>query len=390
MQNRSGASAQMRSRFHKKMEPQYYHSIIFHAPPGRERIDRQMPAYYDEKTKSWYCKFYYTDYTGTKKQKKKRGFKLQREAKEYERSFLEHLQGTPDMTFQALYDIYIEDISHRLRKNTVDGKKNVFKNRILPYFKDRPINEIQATDIRAWQNEQIAAGYSNAYLDRIMNMIVTIFNYAVTFYNLPVNPCTKAGHMGKRTRSLNFWTLDEYNAIMEHVTDPAAHIAIELLFYSGMRFGELLALTPADLDYEKQTISIAKSLQRKNRQNYITAPKTDNGIRVITMPAAVMEHLEDYTKKLYGLQQDDLIFTFTRSLIRNNMKRACTASGISCIRIHDLRHSHVSLLIDLKFTPLLIAERIGDTVQMVNNTYGHLYPSRRQEVADRLNQLIVK
>ena len=390
MQNRSGASAQMRSRFHKKMEPQYYHSIIFHAPPGRERIDRQMPAYYDEKTKSWYCKFYYTDYTGTKKQKKKRGFKLQREAKEYERSFLEHLQGTPDMTFQALYDIYIEDISHRLRKNTVDGKKNVFKNRILPYFKDRPINEIQATDIRAWQNEQIAAGYSNAYLDRIMNMIVTIFNYAVTFYNLPVNPCTKAGHMGKRTRSLNFWTLDEYNAIMEHVTDPAAHIAIELLFYSGMRFGELLALTPADLDYNKQTISITKSLQRKNRQNYITAPKTDNGIRVITMPAAVMEHLEDYTRKLYGLQQDDLIFTFTRSLIRNNMKRACTASGISCIRIHDLRHSHVSLLIDLKFTPLLIAERIGDTVQMVNNTYGHLYPSRRQEVADRLNQLIVK
>lgn len=349
-----------------------------------------MPAYYDEKTKSWYCKFYYTDYTGTKKQKKKRGFKLQREAKEYERSFLEYLQGTPDMTFQALYDIYIEDISHRLRKNTVDGKKNVFKNRILPYFKDRPINEIQATDIRAWQNEQIAAGYSNAYLDRIMNMIVTIFNYAVTFYNLPVNPCTKAGHMGKRTRSLNFWTLDEYNAIMEHVTDPAAHIAIELLFYSGMRFGELLALTPADLDYKNQTISIMKSLQRKNRQNYITAPKTDNGIRVITMPAAVMEHLEDYTSKIYGLQQDDLIFTFTRSLIRNNMKRACTASGVSCIRIHDLRHSHVSLLIDLKFTPLLIAERIGDTVQMVNNTYGHLYPSRRQEVADRLNQLIVK
>lgn len=349
-----------------------------------------MPAYYDEKTKSWYCKFYYTDYTGTKKQKKKRGFKLQREAKEYERSFLEHLQGTPDMTLQALYDIYIEDISHRLRKNTVDGKKNVFKNRILPYFKDKPINEIQATDIRAWQNEQIAAGYSNAYLDRIMNMIVTIFNYAVTFYNLPVNPCTKAGHMGKRTRSLNFWTLDEYNAIMEHVTDPAAHIAIELLFYSGMRFGELLALTPADLDYKNQTISIMKSLQRKNRQNYITAPKTDNGVRVISMPAAVMEHLEDYTRKIYGLQQDNLIFTFTRSLIRNNMKRACTASGVSCIRIHDLRHSHVSLLIDLKFTPLLIAERIGDTVQMVNNTYGHLYPSRRQEVADRLNQLIVK
>lgn len=349
-----------------------------------------MPAYYDEKTKSWYCKFYYTDYTGTKKQKKKRGFKLQREAKEYERSFLEHLQGTPDMTFLALYDIYIEDISHRLRKNTVDGKINVFKNRILPYFKDKPINEIKPADIRAWQNEQIAAGYSNAYLDRIMNMIVTLFNYAVTFYNLPVNPCTKAGHMGKRTRSLNFWTIDDYNAVIQHITDPVAYLAIELLFYSGMRFGELLALTPADLDYKQNTISITKSLQRKDRQNYITAPKTDNGVRVISMPAAVMEHLEDYTSKIYDLQQDDLIFTFTRSLIRGNMKRACEAADIPYIRIHDLRHSHVSLLIDLKFTPHLIAERIGDTVQMVNNTYGHLYPARHQEVADCLNKLIEK
>ncbi len=65
-----------------------------------------MPAYYDESTKTWYCKFYYTDYTGAKKQKKKRGFKLQREAREWERAFLERLQGTPDMTFQALYDLY--------------------------------------------------------------------------------------------------------------------------------------------------------------------------------------------------------------------------------------------------------------------------------------------
>ena len=348
-----------------------------------------MPSYKDEKTNTYYCKFYYTDWTGKKRQKLKRGFKLQRDAKEWERSFLEHLQGTPEMTFQTLYDIYIEDIKHRLRKNTVDGKINVFKNRILPYFKARVINEINAADIRSWQNEQIAAGYSAAYLDRIMNMLVTIFNYAVTFYNLPVNPCNKAGHMGKRTRSLNFWTLDEYNAVMQYITDPVAYTAIELLFYSGMRFGELLALTPADLDFNRKTISITKSLQRKNRQNYITAPKTDNGIRTITMPGAVMDHLKAYTEKIYGIQPNDLIFMFTRSLIRGNIKRACNASGIPYIRIHDLRHSHVSLLIDLKFTPHLIAERIGDTVQMVNNTYGHLYPVRHQEVADCLNQLII-
>lgn len=71
------------------------------------------------------------------------------------------------------------------------------------------------------------------------------------------------------------------------------------------------------------------------------------------------------------------------------MKRGSTAANIPIIRIHDLRHSHVSLLINMGFSPHLIAERIGDTVQMVNNTYGHLYPNKHSEVADRLNEILV-
>lgn len=348
-----------------------------------------MPAYYDEKTKTWYCKFYYTDYTGTKRQKKKWGFKLQREAKEWERAFLERQQGTPDMTFQALYDTYTEDMSHRLRQNSIDGKKNVFKNRILPYFKDRAVNSITPKDIREWQNQQIDLGYSDAYLDRIQNMMTTIMNYAVTYYNLPSNPCDKAGHMGKRTRSMNFWTLEQYSSFLAHITDVTARTALQVLFYSGMRFGELLALTLADLDFTANTISITKSLQHKASGPLIGPPKTDNGIRCVTMPESIMQEVKTYTGKIYGIQPDDRIFTFTKSLIRGNMKRGSAAAGIPFIRIHDLQHSHVSLLIELGFTPHLIAERIGDTVQMVNNTYGHLYPNKHGVVADRLNQIIV-
>ena len=300
-----------------------------------------MPSYYDEKTKTWFCKFYYTDYTGTKKQKKKRGFKLQREAKEWERAFLERLQGTPDMTFQSLYDLYIEDISHRLRQNSIDGKKNVFKNRILPYFKDKPVNAITPTDIRTWQNEQIDKGYSDAYLDRIQNMMTTILNYAVTYYNLPSNPCDRAGHMGKRTRSMNFWTIEQYNQFIQHITDISAHTALQLLFYSGMRFGELLALTLADFDFKDNTINITKSLQHKASGDIVTPPKTDNGIRTITMPEAIMQETENYIHKIYGIKPSDRVFTFTKSLIRGNMKRGAEKAEIPFIRIHDMRHPYV-------------------------------------------------
>ncbi len=349
-----------------------------------------MPVFKDTERNTFYVKCYYTDYTGAKKQKLKRGFKLQREAKEWERNFLEKMQGTPDMTFQALYDLYIEDMSHRLRETSVEGKKNVFKNRILPYFKDKPINAITPADIRAWQNEQIAKGYADAYLDRIQNMLTTIMNYAVKYYNLPSNPCDKAGHMGKRTRSQKFWTVDEFNKVIANVTDPAANTALLVLFYSGMRFGELLALTLQDFDFDANTISITKSLQHRAKLgDLITPPKTDNGIRCISMPHTIMQTIKGYTERIYGISDTDRVFTFTKSLISGNMTRGAASANVQRIRIHDLRHSHVSLLIDMGFSPHLIAERIGDTVQMVNNTYGHLYPTKHKEVADKLNELIV-
>ncbi len=80
------------------------------------------------------------------------------------RAFLERLQGTPDMTFQSLYDLYIEDKSHRIRQSTLDNTKCVFNTHILPYFKDKPINSITPTDIRTWQNGQIDSGASRCML----------------------------------------------------------------------------------------------------------------------------------------------------------------------------------------------------------------------------------
>ncbi len=348
-----------------------------------------MPAYYDEKTRKWFCKFYYTDYTGAKKQKKKRGFSLKREALEWERAFLEKQQGSPDMTFQTLYDIYTEDMSHRLREGTMDAKEPVFRHHILPYFANRPINSITPADIRAWQNQIIAKGLSEGYLHRIQGLLGAAMNYAVKYYNLPFNPCSRAGTMGKPMNSINFWTLDQYNSFIQHVEDVRARTAFQLLFYSGMRFGELLALTLEDCDFQEGAISITKTFHAKRGGGVTGPPKTANSIRRISMPETIMREVQAYTGRIYGLQPTDRIFTFTKGLIVGNIERLSQKAGIPRIRIHDVRHSHVSLLIELGFSPHLIAERIGDTVQMVNNIYGHLYPNKHGEVADRLNQIIV-
>ena len=107
--------------------------------------------------------------------------------------------------------------------------------------------------------------------------------------------------------------------------------------------GELLALTPADFDFEKRTVTINKSYQRLNGQDLITTPKTEKSNRVITMPQFLAEEIQDYIKMLYGIGPDDRMFTVTKSYLHREMDRGAKEAGVPRIRIHDIRHSAVSL-----------------------------------------------
>ena len=110
-----------------------------------------MPTYKDEKTGLWYCKFVYKDWTGKSIQKKKKGFKLQREAKEWELEFLNKYSGTVDMKFRYFVEIYLADCKVRLKPTTYPGKENMFRKHILPYFGEMKLNKITATTVRQWQ-----------------------------------------------------------------------------------------------------------------------------------------------------------------------------------------------------------------------------------------------
>ena len=192
--------------------------------------------------------------------------------------------------------------------------------------------------------------------------------------------------MGKREVVVNFWTEDEFDRILAAMgDDPTAHVSFSLLYYSGIRFGEFLALTPKDFDFEKNTLDITKSLQRVKKQDVVTPPKTPKSIRNIIIPDFVMNEVKEYISKLYDLKDTDRVFPFTKSYISNAMARACKKSGVKKIRIHDIRHSHASYLINLGCAPLLISERLGhEKVQTTLSTYSHLYPNKHQEVVDMI------
>lgn len=351
-----------------------------------------MPAYKDEKTGKWFAKFYYTNWQGIKKQKWKRGFATKKEALGFERDFLEKQSANPDMTFQNLYEIYMEDMAARLKQSTLLTKKAVLQTHILPFFGSKPINEIKASDVRRWQAKLMSSpnNYSQTYLKKINTELNSIINYAKRFYDLNTNPCGKAGTIGKaKAEEMDYWTYDEYIAFREGVKDKSlSYICFEVLYWTGMREGELLALSPADIDLDNKTISINRTYQRIEGKDVFTSPKTRKSKRKIPIPDFLCQELSDYIQSRYMLDADERLFPVTKSYLSHEMIRGCKNTGVKKIRIHDIRHSHASLLINQCCDALMLADRLGhEKVSTTLNTYSHLFPHKQQELVHSLESL---
>ena len=351
-----------------------------------------MTAYKDEKTGKWFAKFYYTNWQGIKKQKWKRGFATKKEALGFERDFLEKQSANPDMTFQNLYEIYMEDMAARLKQSTLLTKKTVLQTHILPFFGSKPINEIKTSDVRRWQAKLMSSpnNYSQTYLKKINTELNSIINYAKRFYDLNTNPCGKAGTIGKaKAEEMDYWTYDEYIAFREGVKDKSlSYICFEVLYWTGMREGELLALSPADIDLDNKTISINRTYQRIEGKDVFTSPKTRKSKRKIPIPDFLCQELSDYIQSRYMPDADERLFPVTKSYLSHEMLRGCKNIGVKKIQIHDIRHSHASLLINQGCDALMLADRLGhEKVSTTLNTYSHLFPHKQQELVHSLESL---
>ena len=347
-----------------------------------------MKAEKDKKTGKWLIQYRYTDWQGKRRKSTKRGFATKREAEEWLRNFLITKKVDFDMKFEDFWKMYCADMETRLREHTMRTKKYIVELKILPYFGNKRVNDITAADIRQWQNELIKMGYSPTYLKTINNQLSAIFNYAVRYYDLKSNPCAKAGSMGKsKAEEMDFWTGEEFRKFIDSVMNKRlSYMAFMTLYWTGMRLGELLALNPKDVDLEKRTISITKSYQRLGKKDVITPPKTPKSKRVITIPEFLAADIKDYMDSLYDLQEDDRLFPITKYYLEHEMQRGIKESGVKRIRVHDLRHSHASMLIELGFSPLEIANRLGhEKVETTLNTYAHLYPNKQTKLAERLD-----
>ena len=133
-----------------------------------------MPATRDGKM--WRSQFYYKDWQGVRHKKNKRGFRTKAEAEQWERDFLQQQQRNLDINFENFVQIYYEDMEHRLRENTMRTKKFIIDLKIIPYFKNKKMNEIKASDVRAWQNALILSRLVDTFISRISLTMLPVPN----------------------------------------------------------------------------------------------------------------------------------------------------------------------------------------------------------------------
>lgn len=352
----------------------------------------------------WMVKFNYLDpKTGESKTEYKRGFESKRDAKNYEEEFLENLsvdnddEETPyERTFEDVFQEYL--MSHKredIKESTLRTKYNVFGKHIFPTFKDMLISEISDDDIADWQTKMKnfvmpnGKHLSNAFLRTIQSQFNSIINYAHSKGYLKQNPLADIKNMGIKDKRVEFWSTDEYEKFAYCAMQyPKFYYAYEVLYWCGLREGEMLALTLDDIDLQQGVINVNKTYQRVGGRDIISTPKTPSSVRKVSMPAFLCDELREYIEMLYEPVAEQRIFMITKYTLTKNFQNLTREAGLKKITVHGLRHSHVSLLINKKYDIFEVSKRIGHkSVKTTQDIYGHLFDEVQRTIANDLDSL---
>lgn len=273
------------------------------------------------------------------------------------------------------------------------GKKNIFTKHIFPTFRNVRIDEITSDDIYHWQlaikeaKSPQGKPFSEAYLRTIQCQLNSIINYANSKGYLKANPLADIKNMGVKDKRVEFWTIDEYEKFAyQAMVDPEFYYCYEVLYWCGLREGEMLALTRNDIDFDARTIRVNKTLSQHHGKDIVSTPKTESSVRKVSIPDFLCDELKEYLALLYNNDPDERIFKCTKSTLTKHFRNYTELAGLKPITIHGLRHSHVSLLISKRYDIFEVSKRIGHkSVKTTQDTYGHLFDEVQKSIANDLD-----
>lgn len=356
----------------------------------------------DKKTGTWYYHFKIT-VDGNTQWHKKRGFLTKHECLLAEEEFKLSLQDPIQYaTFDQIIKSYLANWSNQVKSISVDTDRYIIIKLQNKFRNTQDFRDYRK--IQIYINE-LDGKYSKTYVKKIYYTLVKICKFAVLYGYMSTNPMDRVRFSARRDekkKEMKFWEPDQFKLFINEIHDPMMHLLYSTLYYMGCRKGEAMALTWKDIDFYRHTITINKTCKMRAREpgNYTTPPKTKNSYRTITMPKILYKEMKEWKDIVMGFSEySDDFFVFggcqplPAETVRRHFKKGIYDANIKLIpqeqipeiRIHDLRHSHASYLINHMtngFTDFDIAKRLGDTVDTLHNTYAHWFKSADKGIVD--------
>lgn len=374
-----------------------------------------MPVYREKKKKwtkdgkSYAFRCYYTDIYGNRKQKESKLYKLKSEAKEAERKFLEEAnKGTDNtinvdnITFMQVYKEWLLYKEAKIKSTTFYSVVKRCEHHIIPFFEKYKLFAIRINTINTWKEQLLNLNITTEHKNTMIRTLKEILIYARDNYNFDFKIVNTLQLYRIETiiteedAKTNFWTYEEFKNFINVVDNKLYYVIFNFLYYTGVRTGEMLALTWEDIDFKNKRVRINKTFTSKVLDGVykITTPKTNNSIRLVDIDENLLKKLIDYKneeKKIYNFNEKMFVFGNVKYIppttLRRYLNKYIKLANVKKITLHGFRHSHVSLLINLGCDSRDVAERIGDTIRIVEKTYYHMFPIKKKAAVLLLNNI---
>ena len=383
-----------------------------------------MPVYQEKDKSKWtkdgrsyYFRCYYTDKYGKRKQKISKLFKTKSECKLAENNFLVliHKIDEPeyDVSFEKIFFEWIEKKKCLVKTTTFYCIKGKTLKHILSFFKNYKLHSIKINTLNEWKDKLANSTINMESQNKIIGYMQEILEYSRCFYDFDIKVASSLNKHKVETvdkdndSKWNYLTLEEFKKFIIVVDNDFYNLVFRFLYFTGLRIGEMIALNWNDFDFEKKQISITKTLSTKieGKKYNITTPKTKNSIRIFDLDDDLFNRLVQHylsESKIYNFNKNMFIFGnikyISETTLRRNLNKYMKLSNIksknpnykegnSIITPHGFRHSHASLLINIGLDFKDVAERLGDTIRMVQTTYYHMFPEKKSLTVKALNNL---
>ncbi|GGC90659.1 site-specific integrase [Enterococcus wangshanyuanii] len=363
--------------------------------------------------------------TGKRRTKTKRGFKTEREAKKAYMEFMllwefqqedVEAQMSENMTFKEFTDtVFLPWYQSQVKPNTYNRRVLYLKER-FSIFNDKNLREVTKLEVQLFQSQLVSENLSGSYINLLFSLGGMIWDRAKVFDLVQENPFREVGRVRNNPKKIKFWTVSDFQDFERKIFTPELeskvmgkknlayaeyydffhYLYFRFLFFTGLRFGESATLLWENMDLENGKLKVEYTLgnvaKHKNEQ-YMSSPKTKSSERELYVDSKTLKLLgiwKDYQSKVGGIE---LVFShdgtfLDQGWIWKKFRTLQEKLELPYISVHDLRHSHASLLVYLGENPKMIQERLGHAnIEMTLGTYSHLYPNQDIELVKKLDQV---